>query len=1101
MKLHPLLLLAVLLIVCLPAQTWAAPVKEAPLTPGAGADFSWRGYQGDFPATQKTTYLILTTEHAVANSTVLPAFVKHKESIGYRVIVATEKDYGKGKPGPEYTFHLRDWLRDFQKRTNAKYALIIGDTHPGHADFAPPARLDGERRGMDEGYRDLDGVAIDAYLKNPNPFKPTQEHPGQELMIGRISYIPGNFGICGPYDLDRILEKTMNYERQTLSGKGLDWRANSLTLQTNYGSSDWDRQITDTTRLTGGMNEHWAHRGWNPATIVPQNYSPSMGVPVARNFYESITGYGFATNCSHGWACGSEGIGNINQWLNQDDRFPAVTTVTACTGLDPAYSNNQGQVRLRRGAIFVIGTAHSGNLNARAPFLSSIMKDRLTTGAAMGTYNPRWYGTMAYGDPSLAILPQAVGKPATTLTIAPMAAQAYVERSVDIGMDAKPFEQTYTLTNNTAEPIVVTASSNAAWLGISPEKITLAPGTAATVKASTTAGLGMLETGRHEATIRFAYPGQQDAVRYVALELRPVTIFSWHNFESVDGKPNYRDLTVVGVPLPRNPDAAKAQAVLAKGEVAPSKSAAWAAGGKVGGGCLQFKAPFTPWTKVFTNHVLWSGASAGFWFKLDALPKATAPVGKKPAPPAEFTIAWTNLYSLKVAADGALALKGKTDTSLGVIKPGEWHHVLLRSDVLGHRVLCTLDATPKEVAAPLDEKKALTQHFNFGNFEGSLDELKLWAGELSDQHRAVELAQRLTAPAFGNPSPHSGDIVHPTTPLKWEPMALSASTTYNLYLYSEVNRKPGSAPIFQKEGLKETAFTALLEPGKTYFWRVDAKDGTRTLRGPVQSFRTHPLPYANLADKPGTAAVLPIHARLTGIPGIPATATLDSASARIDLTEKAQKHVDYPVRYSLLGAPSWLRMTSAGVLSFAADIDHSKIDNGGYNTVLVAESGRDRMEQNLRVMIPLPDIRFAIGKTSKDELEFRPLGKFPVGSIIRYTTDGSPVTRNSTVYAGPVAVKGNLTPSARLFWGAYAFDTVSLDTPLGISHDGWKVIGVSGKWPRASVGIAAAEAVFDGTEKRFTHVGGTLPQSIALNMGQPRRLTSFACQSHIAAAS
>lgn len=1113
------LLPVALLLAAVPAiRLGAAPADgEMPASatgaPCAPIDFSWREIKGDFPATDRTTYLILTSEHAVAHSLVLPAFVRHKESIGYRVIVATEKDYGDGKGGQELAFHLRAWLRDFQRRTNAKYALLVGNTHPGHAGLPAQQRPDGERRGMDEGYRDLDSPAIDLYLKNPSPYKPEKERPGQELQIGRISYVPGAFGVASAYDLDRILEKTIRYERDTLSGKGLDWRANSITVQTNYGSSDWDRAITRLTRHTGGMNEHWAQRGWKPADIVPQNYSPTTGVEVTRNFYCSTVGHGFATNSSHGWSGGGEGIGGTNHFLAQDDRFPAVTAVTACTGLDPVFADNQGQARLRRGAIFVIGTAHSGNLNARDPFLGAIMNGRLATGAAMGVFNPRWYGTMAYGDPSLAILPQAAGTPATTLGIEPMAAQTHVERGVDIGQAPAPFTRAYTLTNHTDAPIEVALSSNAAWLSVSPARVVVRPGSPATVTAATTAALATLEAGRHEATVRFAYPGQQTAERYVALEVRPVTLEACHDFAEVGEKPNYRDITKVGLPPPRHPQAAAEIAALAKGDTPPAPAAEWSAEARVGGGCVRLKATDPAWAKALPALALWSGASCGFWFNLDALPAPAAPAGKKPVPPAESTLFRSSLFRLKVGVDGTLALVGKGEASLGEVKPGEWHHVLLRTDLAGQRVLCTLDGAAAEVAVPLDPGGELSQHVAVGPFAGRLDEFKLWSGELSEMHRQLEIAGRALPVAVVRCAPAAGTLCHPTTPLTWHPLDPAANTAYRVYLGTEVHAVHAAAagsPLERRAGSKETTLAVELQPGRTYFWRVDAEAGGRIVRGEVQSFRTHALPYANLKDQPGTASVLPVCARMPALPGVPAAAVLDAADAKVDLAAKLPGLPGVPVKFTLYGAPEWAHLTPEGILSFAPGADPARVDFGGYNAVLRAEAGGASMEQFLRILVPRPDIRFKLVRARDNTLVFQPLGKLPIGAVIRYTTDGSPVDLHSPVYTGPVRVQEGMVPAGRLFWGAYAFDTVSQNTPFGISREAWKPLAVSGRWPRRdnrgrwiddpAAGVAASAAAFDGTEAAFTHAGGVLPQFLAWDLGADSTLTSLACQCTIAKA-
>src|SRR5205807_625734 len=128
----------------------------APSATPAPIDFSWRQHEADFPK-DKPAYLILTTEDALQWSRVLPEFVQHKERVGFRVYVATEKDYGSGQTGNEQAIHLRAWLRKFQQSTNARYALFIGDSSPSSANLPAPAHAGGENVGSDEGYRDLDG--------------------------------------------------------------------------------------------------------------------------------------------------------------------------------------------------------------------------------------------------------------------------------------------------------------------------------------------------------------------------------------------------------------------------------------------------------------------------------------------------------------------------------------------------------------------------------------------------------------------------------------------------------------------------------------------------------------------------------------------------------------------------------------------------------------------------------------------------------------------------------------------------------------------------------------------------------------------------------
>ena len=128
-----------------------------------GIDFSWRQKTGDFPK-DKPGYLIITTVYALTYWKVLPQFVKQKESMGFYVYVATEKDYGTGKTGNAQAAQVRAWMREFHKRAGLKYALLIGNSNPRSADLPSPTIPDCERGGLEDSYCDLDGKWVDLYL-------------------------------------------------------------------------------------------------------------------------------------------------------------------------------------------------------------------------------------------------------------------------------------------------------------------------------------------------------------------------------------------------------------------------------------------------------------------------------------------------------------------------------------------------------------------------------------------------------------------------------------------------------------------------------------------------------------------------------------------------------------------------------------------------------------------------------------------------------------------------------------------------------------------------------------------------------------------------
>ena len=95
--------------------------------------------------------------------------------------------------------------------------------------------------------------------------------PDREL---RIAYVGNEIG-NGAYDLDRILEKkTIRYERETVAGKSLDWRANALSVISNYGDGDWDLRtplLQKPPRVKAPLSELRSTDGWLGSLTAPEN--------------------------------------------------------------------------------------------------------------------------------------------------------------------------------------------------------------------------------------------------------------------------------------------------------------------------------------------------------------------------------------------------------------------------------------------------------------------------------------------------------------------------------------------------------------------------------------------------------------------------------------------------------------------------------------------------------------------------------------------------------------------------------------------------------------------------------------------------------------
>jgi len=213
--------------------------------------------------------------------------------MGFHVYVATEKDYGTGKTGNAQAAQVRAWMRGFHKRAGLQYALLIGNSNPSSPDLPSPTIPDGEHGGMEEAYADLDGAWVDLYLNTTEKDTRTawvQMCAGSilkgkflkagggrkdDIVMSRIAYVGNEVG-NGAYDLDKILEKTIRYEQDTVAGKGLDWRGHAFSLITNYGGNNWDDPFIKSAETAGGSFE-WRSSLGISGPYVPENTFDGRG--------------------------------------------------------------------------------------------------------------------------------------------------------------------------------------------------------------------------------------------------------------------------------------------------------------------------------------------------------------------------------------------------------------------------------------------------------------------------------------------------------------------------------------------------------------------------------------------------------------------------------------------------------------------------------------------------------------------------------------------------------------------------------------------------------------------------------------------------------
>ena len=611
-----------------------------------------------------------------------------------------------------------------------KYALLIGNAGPRSADLPSPTIPDGEHNGLDSAYTDLDGKWVDLYLNTTEKdTRPANEKiqssifhnravkqggkRQDDLMMGRINYVGNEIG-TGAYDLDRILAKTIRYERDTVAGKNLDWRANALSVTSNYGDGNWDAPWLKAAEGEGGTFELRSTRGWlgglPPGNVVD-------GRALNAELLAQTRRRGLLAHMSHGWNRGCEGIVDQGNLLRDiDPRYPSAVSVAACTGFALGDSCHLGQAWLSGGAIFAIGTSWSGNNNSRVPFQTRLLLDRVSVGeAGRNEVNQ-------YGDPSLHVLPPK-GTPLRALQISPALSGHYEERTVYPETPIKPLTQTYTLTNRSGESMKIAVETNAPWLALSTTSVVLAPGESAEVTATSNDKANTLAPGKHVADVRFRREDGQLDDRRLALALAPLSITACYSFDAIDQGKQFPDLTIVqGV----HRDVRSLQLVR-KAAATPEKKNPGMEPvpgldldpqGKVGG-ALRLDQPKNGWSRGRAFGSQWRGISTSFWFKLGELPaaKQTAPIMTEP-------------FKMSVDAAGLLTFAGNgKPANVGTIKAGEWHFVQLRSDLANGKAKASLDGAPEVLA---DATKPAADGLVLGSFTGSVDELKVWSGELRD---------------------------------------------------------------------------------------------------------------------------------------------------------------------------------------------------------------------------------------------------------------------------------------------------------------------------------------------------------------------------------
>ena len=346
--------------------------------------------RGTYAATRETElpgairdFVIITSQATVSGSANLSAYVAHKEAFGHSVLVVTEADFGSlsGQPPNQRAEKIRQWLIQNYLSSGVVYVLLVGNPSPhgspgGEGDV--PMKMCGPRRGQgsDEesptdaffadltGNWDPDGNGI--YGEWSDFEVSGGVDLAAEVWVGRIPvYAPGFAA------LDDILQKIMDYERQSVDPLQVEWRRNvllpmSFSTPTYDGAPLAEQMHSDFLALRGYAPWRQYQQGNGPCSL-DSTYAGEeelRGGSVVRNRWQ---GNPFGIVCWWGHGDVSEaGVGCEGCWdglllahhqtAALDDTHPAFTYQCSCLNGYPENPDNLQYALLRQGGIATVSS-------------------------------------------------------------------------------------------------------------------------------------------------------------------------------------------------------------------------------------------------------------------------------------------------------------------------------------------------------------------------------------------------------------------------------------------------------------------------------------------------------------------------------------------------------------------------------------------------------------------------------------------------------------------------------------------------------------------------------------------------------------------------
>lgn len=343
-------------------------------------------------------YAIVTSSAIRAQSTMLNAFVAHKQSRGFNTYVFDENDWSAGGlTGDAAAEALRTFLQQANNQYNLRYLLIIGDPR---VDTGPvPMKRTYPRTTGAVGQTPSFGTTTCNFSQSqvPSDFYYAElggdwdlDNDGLYGEFGQASAVgttTGDFGVGGvelDYDLsvgriptygssnnpslladgiiklDHILTKIINY--QTVSAASIDWRFSALIATEGANRLFYGEALTNDVFSPQGITA--VDRIYDSASCtLAGNCNPLLStaptydqctIPNVQTTLQSQTP-GLVTWLTHGGGTGAAAVMNTSTAASLDDTKPFITFQASCLNSQVTNTNNLSYSLLVNGAIATVG--------------------------------------------------------------------------------------------------------------------------------------------------------------------------------------------------------------------------------------------------------------------------------------------------------------------------------------------------------------------------------------------------------------------------------------------------------------------------------------------------------------------------------------------------------------------------------------------------------------------------------------------------------------------------------------------------------------------------------------------------------------------------